>query len=44
MLEAVKARGYFEERDRIHRGPGLEAAFGLPPLETARAPRKGGDA
>ena len=34
-LETVKARGYFEDRERIkpvHRGPGLEAAFGLPPL------------
>lgn len=33
-LAAVKARGYFEERERttLHQGPGLEEAFGLPPM------------
>lgn len=40
-LEQVRARGYFEDRERIkpaaHRGPGLEAAFGLPPLTTSGA-------
>lgn len=32
VLAKVRARGYFEEREQIHRGPGLEAAFGLPEI------------